>query len=783
MRGLDNIQSLIFSDKENVLSREIGLDPYERKPLLYYAFDSSIFSDDLYGSVADKLDQAGDRFSWIDQHPFLFSLCLVRRFFEQSNGVRYNLFANGLKIDKKLKGSLGGVFQDFDSDRDRRYNFHKVLAESLFFFGAQTSQYYGVLSHVRQEFGRAESVEDAYRTILNDETTLPFAYDYLLQDEDDLFRELLCGKHTENMRLQEVVTRNLSRLLRDTSANTGWAINWSAKKLDVLVERLVLADGSISNLTVKCDGRPHPYSLDKCRYETVENKRRFPTIRISELFDDLPLRSGCEVSLGPAYKKTVNGLFRSEAPLIFRKAGDIARLWTPNDDNPIKEEDVIRASELVLLKRDGAVHDVRLGDELLSLDRKSISLGGCRYSSVLIAVNQRHGERAKPLIVDGIQICKAGVRPRFEVVDQAIRIHSSGGDLFCANENVELQLNSQENIDEEKLKVTGLDYSVSGSSVFLTVIPEGVFVPVVYDKIKTRIVRLPAEYERVESAPMKAIDGFWKPNKPKWGTPGKTTGTLFCGDQEHDAWVPWELVRFAWKKIGVGHEWEHGEVQTFSSFGELAKCCVELWSPVRGKLKLGDVELSQFEEGLNSVRFDSPEIRQALRSCLQDVETIGAVKNLCCYLDDGICLVVAKVSLEPITPILVQTQTAAFSVYVPCDADVENWNVCILEESRIGQPIQWLKLVRGRKDFGLELNGACSWVLLCTGNDWKTKWIEFCIQSAGRIPTEMLSFVPPQRAPLEDRLSNIENIKEQLGLIRDFLGQFDMRIFRETLVD
>jgi len=773
----------LFLEKEKELRKVVGVDPFARKPLLHYAYDSGLFSDDLYKEIGDKLDHSGDHLSWIDEHPFLFSLCLVRRFFEQSNGSKYNLFGKALKINKKLDKSVGGVFQNFDADCDRRFNFHKVLAESIFFFGAKTSQTYGVLSHIRQEFERAESDEDAYRSILDEESTLPFAYDYLLQVEDDLFRELLCGRHTENMWLQEIVTSNLSRLLRDTSANTGWAINWSAKKLDVLVERLVLADGHISNLTIKCDGKPHTYSLDEFRYETVENKRRFPTIRISELFDDLPLRSGCEVSLGSAYKKSVKELFGSDAPLLFRKAGDIARLWTPNDDSPIKEEDVIRASELVLLKRDGVVHDVRLGDELLSLDRKSISLGGCRFSSVLIAVNQRRGEKAKPLIVDGVQICKVGVRQRFEVVDQSIQIQTSGGDLFCADENVELQLNSQENLDEEKLKVKGLYYHASGSSVLLTDIPEGAFIPVVYDKIKTRIVRLPAEYEQVERTPMQAIDGFWEPHEQKWATPGKTTGMLFLGSRKQEAWVPWDSVQFAWKKVGIGQTWEHGRVKVLRSFSELDKHCLELWSPAHGKLKLGDVELCQLEEGLNAIRFDSPEMSQTLRSCLQNVETIGSVENLCCCLGGGNCLGVAKVSLEPATPVLIRTQTAEFSVYVPCEADVGSWNVCVLDESRIAQPVRWRNLVSGRNDFNVEMNGQCCWAVLCQGTDWKTEWIDFLVQATGRTPTEILAFIPAQRAPLSDRLGNLKEAGEQLGLVKSLLSQFDGRIFRETLVD
>jgi len=774
----------VFLNKEREVQDRIGFDPLARKPLLYYAYDSDVFSDDLYEAISAKLDNAGNNhLQWIEQHPFLFSLCLVRRFFEKSNGVKYNLFANDLHINKELGSSLDGVFQAFDSDCDRRFNIHKVLAESLFFFGAKTSQAYGVLSHIRQEFERAESDEDAYRAILNEEITLPFAYDYLLQMEDDLFRELLCGKHTKNARLQEVVTSNLSRILRETSANTGWVINWSAKRLDMLVERLVLAGGHISNLTVKCDGRTHTYSLDGFRCQIVEDKRLFPTIRLSELFDDLPFLSGCEVSLGHAYKETVQELFRSKAPLIFRKAGDIARLWTPNEDGMIKTKDVIHASELVLLKHDGVIQEVRLDDEYLSLDHKSISLGGYRFSAVLIAVNQRRGEKAKSLIVDGIHICKVGVRARFEVVDQAIRIQTSGGDLFCANENVELQLNSQEILNAENLKVIGSSYLVSGCSVLLTDVPEGVFVSVVYNKIKARIVRLPAKYELIEFEPMKAIDGFWKPNESKWATPGKTTGVLFLGDQKQEAWVPWDSVQFAWKKIGIGQAWEYGQMKTIHSFPDLNKYCLELWSPAQGKLKLGDVDLWQLEEGLNSIRFDSPALNQALRGCLQNVETIGTVDNLCCYLSNSNCLDVAKISLEPAIPVLIQTQTEEFSVYVPCNVGIKDWNVCILDEFRIAQPVRWLTLVSGRNDFNVEINGQCCWAVLCQGSDWKTEWIEFLVQAASRTPTELLAFIPMQREPLSDRLGDLEEAGQQLGLIKSLLNQFDERIFRETLHD
>lgn len=271
--------------KEKELRDSIGLDPLARRPLLYYAYDQDVFSDELYSTVGKCLDGVGDHIPWIDQHPFLFSLCLVRRFFEQSNGVKYNLFGNDLKINRGLDSSFDGFLHAFDSDCDRRFNIHKVLAESLFFFGAKTSRTYEVLSYVRHEFERADSDEDAYRAILNEEITLPFAYYHLLQKEYDLFRELLCGRHVENRRLQEVVTSNLSRLLRDTSANTGWAINWSAKKLDVLIERLVLADNHISNLTVTCTGEARRYPLEKFRCENVANKRRFPTIRIEKTKD------------------------------------------------------------------------------------------------------------------------------------------------------------------------------------------------------------------------------------------------------------------------------------------------------------------------------------------------------------------------------------------------------------------------------------------------------------------------------------------------------------------
>jgi len=773
----------VFLAKENELRDTVGLDPLARRPLLYYAYDPGVFSDDLYKSVGAVLDGAGDRFSWIDQHPFLFSLCLVRRFFEQSNGVKYNLFANGLRINNLLEGALGGVFKNFDSDCDRRYNFHKVLAESFFFFGAQTSQYYGVLSRVRQEFERADSVEDAYRSILNDESTLPFAYNYLLQAEDELFRELLCGEHQENRALQNAVNSKLSRVLRDSSANTGWAINWSSKKLDVLVERLVLADNHISNLTVTCAGETQRYPLGQFRYENIANKRCFPTIRISELFDDLSLRSGCKVSLGHAYQETVKELFKSELPLVFQKVGDIARLPVLNEDGSVKKDDVIHASELILLKDGEPIQGVKLGDECLSLDRKSISLGGHRFSAVLIAVNRRFGEGAKPLIVDDVQICRAGIRPHFEVIDQKLRIQSSEGDLFYAEENVELQLNSQEILAPEKLKVAGLDYPVAGTRVLLEGFPEGIMAPVAYNKIKTRVLRLSKEYGQVESAPMQAIHEFWKPDSREWATPGKTTGALLFGDQKYEAWVPWELAQFAWKNLGVGFDWKYGSVQTFSSLGELEKNCVELWVPSRGKLKLGDVELCQFEEGLNSIRFDSPEMSQTLRSCLQNVETIGGVDNLCCCLSDGNCLDVAKVSLEPTLPVLIRTQTAEFSVYVPCEADVGSWNVCVLDESRIAQPVRWLNLVSGRNDFNVEMNGQCCWAVLCQGTDWKTEWIDFLVQAAGRTPAELLAFIPAQRAPLSDRLGNLEEAGEQLGLVKSLLSQFDGRIFRETLVD
>jgi len=234
--------------KEAELKQKIGLDPIARKPLLYYAFDSSLFPDDLYESLGNYiLDRTGDQLPWIKRHPFLFSLCLVRRYFEKSDG-RFNLFKG--RIDKLLNTSFGGILHDFDSNCDRRFNVHKVLAEAFFFFGAKTSKYYEVLSHIRQEFDRAESIEDAYRAILNEEIALPFAYEYLLRVEDPLFRELICGTHTENARLQEIASRHLSEILRDSSANIGWAINWSAKKIDILIERLVLADSRVAELRV-----------------------------------------------------------------------------------------------------------------------------------------------------------------------------------------------------------------------------------------------------------------------------------------------------------------------------------------------------------------------------------------------------------------------------------------------------------------------------------------------------------------------------------------------------
>ena len=773
----------LYIGKEKELRRQIGIDPLSRKPLLYYAYDLNIFSDYLYKTVGDMLDKKGDHLPWIKQHPFIFSLCLVRRFFEKSNGVKYNLFGKNLHINKELDSSFDGVFHFFDSDCDRRFNFHKILVESFFFFGAKTSQIYAVLSHIRQEFERAENIEDAYRTILSDETTLPFAYDYLLQVEDPLFRELLCGKHIKNTQLQNIVTNNLSRLLRDSSANTGWVINWSAKTLDVVIERLVLADGHISNLTVKCNGKSPTYPLDRFRYETVDNKRRFPTIRISELFKNLPLQSGCEVSLGHAYKKTVNELFRTDAPLIFRKTGDIARLWIPNEDGTIKKEDVLRASELILLERNGAVHDIRLGDEFLSLDRKSISLGECRFSAVLISVNQQHGENAKPLIVDGIQLCRVGVRPRFEIVDQTLRIQSCTGDLFCEGENTELQLNSQELFNVEKLKITGSNYSVSGNRILFKNIPENILAYIIYDKIKTRILQLPLEYKKIEDTPMQEVVGFWEPHKPEWTTPGKTIGTLFLGSHQLEAWIPWDSAQYAWKKNGIGYQWEYGQEETFDSLKTLAEYCVELWLPVRGKLKLGEIEIYQLEEGLNSIRFDALKMKNALRQCLQNIETVGTASTLHCHLEDGSCMDIAQVTMEPIEPILIKIKESMFSVYLPYDVVVENWNVCVLDEHRIAQPVKWLELAHGRNDFNVEMNEQCCWVVLCQGNDWKSDWIDFLVQAAGRTPTDVLSFVPLQRAPLNDRLSNIEDAGEQLGLIKGFLIQFDERIFQETLDD
>lgn len=57
----------LYRGKEVELSKLIGLDPLNRKPLLYYAFNSNVFSDYLYKTVGDMLDKRGDHLSWIRQ--------------------------------------------------------------------------------------------------------------------------------------------------------------------------------------------------------------------------------------------------------------------------------------------------------------------------------------------------------------------------------------------------------------------------------------------------------------------------------------------------------------------------------------------------------------------------------------------------------------------------------------------------------------------------------------------------------------------------------------------
>jgi hypothetical protein len=760
------------------LNEIIGLDPVGRKPLLYFAFDSSLFPDELYEILGNKLDKLSDHLPWIKQHPFLFSLCLVRRFFEKSDG-RFNLF--GARVDKLLNTSFDGVFQSFDSDCDRRFNVHKVLGEAFFFFGAKTSKYYDVLSHIRQEFDRADSVEDAYREIQKGEIDLPFAYEYLLGIEDTLFRELICETHTENARLQEITTRHLSKILKGSSANIGWAINWSSKKLDILIERLVLDDSRVTELLAKCDGQSYYCRLAQLRHETKNHKRCFPTIRVSELFErNLPFWTGCEISFGSELRRAVNALCGDEAPMIFRKVGDVARLWTPPSNS---KDEIVRATEFVLLKSSGRVQEVRLGDRQLLFDRKTISLGNDRYDAVLVHVTQQKGENAEPFIIDGEQLCKVGVRPRFEIVEEASCLLSNEGDLFTVGENIGLQLNTHENLDENNVKVDGVGYSVTGSLINLEGLIVGQLVRIGHDKTKTRILRLPQEHDKIAREPMLAIDGLWKPYEPAWSTPGKTSGTLSVGQKQYEAWVPWTRPRFAWKKLGVGHVWEHGRIRTFSSLGNLAEYCVELWLPCRGTLKLAEAVLLDCEEGLNNVRFDTPEMKQTLRVCMQNIALVGSDSSLVCQLGDGECLNVADVTLEPVEPILIKTETAAFSVYVPRTSELSEWNVCILDEQQIAKPVRWRDLTHGRNDFCIELAGQCCWVVLCKGCDWKTGWIDFLVQAAGRKPVEVLPFVPDQRAPIRDRLRGVENAGEQLGIIKGLLVQFDPMLFKETLID
>lgn len=771
-----------LTKKEAWLKEVVGFEPYIRKPLLCYAFDPELYPDDLHECVGSKLDkEKSDVKPWIEEHPFLFSLCLVRRFYEKSDGLKYNLF-KGKSINAVLYASVGGVFHGFDSNCDRRFNFHKVLAEAFFFFGAKTSQYYGVLSQIREEFNRVENIDDAYRTMLNEEVAFPFAYDHLLQNKVQLFRELLCGYHTENPILQELTSEYLSEKLRDSSASINWSISWSSKKLDISIDRLVLSCSNVPKLTVKdCDESCHTFPLEKLRYVIKGNKYQFPLIRVSELFEQLlSLQLGCEISFGRSLSESVGALFSDDLPIIFRKVGDIACLWIPSSKS---KEEVVRASELVLVKRIEKTQSVMHGDKKLSLDRKTVSFEDERYDAVLVQVNQLQGELAYPFVVDGKQICRVGVRPRFEVVDEMNPVQSREGDLFAVGEEINLHLNSKENFDERSVTVEGCKFSVSMNCITLIGVSKGALVEVLYGKIRNRILRLPDRHDQVACNPMLAVEGLWEPNESVWGSPGKTLGELCVGTKRYKAWVPWTNLRFAWKKIGIGQKWEFCAEKLFFSLSELKEYCLELWLPCQATLKLNDVALSDCAEGLNTIRFDNPEIGLKLKKCFKNAASLGSDSPLRCQLPDGSYQQVAEVVLEPNSPILLKKESNGFIVYIPGNYETEDWNVCVLDERRIAKPIEWLDIKHGRNDFGVGNIGQCCWVVLCEGRDWKTNWLDFLVQAAGRKPVEVLPFVPKQRAPLRDRLLGVEKVGEQLGIIKGLLAQFDVTLFQETLAD
>ena len=587
-------QQKLFKEKEDQLREKIGTDTSVRKPFICYIYNEDFLSVEMYEAVVNKLNRYGDHISWCEKHPFLFALCLIRKFLEESDGTKYNLFYKDLKINKFLDSSLNGILHEFGPNDDRRYNIHKVLSESLFFFGAKSSRSYGVLSRIRQELRNFDNVEDGCREILDNEVSIPFAYYYLLLKEDATFCNLLLERH-ESKELQEYISSSLSDKLHDTFARIGWAIDWSSKSLDVFIERFILADQRIMQLKVN---KTFEISLDKLRYTKDHNTRQFSTIALSQIGCEIVVDQKISISCGI---KEELPLLKFDKPVVFHKIGDFARQWIPDSK---KSDEVLRASEILLLYDADVKPEIKLGKTLLECFCHIIKLNRKRFYAYHIDTSQLYGKEACPLFVNDEQLFRVGVRPRFIIKNGIINIYSNDGFLISNMEIITIQLSTQENIKNNELEVFGCDnYKVNESTLTLSRVEIGRVIRIVYrNRIRTKILRINDNVLPIIDDPTRRLVGVWQPDEQYWSYPGKTFGNLTVCGISYRVWVKWSVVKFAWRNIAVNEKWKINEKHDFrEGFLDLNQWILAVWLPKNGILKLGNLELCQFEAGLNQI--------------------------------------------------------------------------------------------------------------------------------------------------------------------------------------
>lgn len=772
---------------EEDLRRRIGYDLLRPKPLLTYAFDSSFLPEDCYETIVGNLDSGTYGISWIENHPFLFSLCLIRKFFEESDGKKYNLFSGDLRVNKLLNDSLGGILNDFGPDEDRRFNVQKLLVESLFFFGARTSRSYGFLSRIRQELINNASAEEACREVVENETSLPFAYYYLLYREDETFCKLLKGEH-ENQYLQDIVSKNLSKVLHDNSARINWTIEWQSKTLDILIERLTLTDQRIAQLKIN----EMALNLDNLRHYTDNSgTRRFLPIYVNKIFEnqdsDLGLAYSESIVVSCGFKEKLPHL-SFEKPVIFHKVGDLARQWVPESN---KATEVIRASEIVLLFDQNTSHEFKLGEKILENKFFTVTLNRKRLYAYLCNTSISDDNTPRSLFVDDNPLCKVGNKPSFELLENDLdAMHSDDGILLTTKENPVLQLNTRESVAGGDIELSTGSFRVEDHSVHIEGLDTGATAKISYNKIKSKIMKLPAEIDQVIRDPFKKTEGhkwIWTPEDEEWDHPGRSLGELLIAGDSYRIWVKWNNMHFAWKKLQVGSQWEKDRIEHFGNFTELKNSVLEIWLPVKGELICGDEKLCWLHEGINRIRFDDAEIDDSLNKCFNNIGALGRTASLECMTDsDNRSRIVGEVKLIPTEPLILKANHETCFVYMPYDLDKEEWSLFILNERTIEQPVERYKLKDGRNFFDIKHPDICSWVILSNkiSSQNEIPWLNFLVilNQLKKTDLKVLSFIPDQRAPLRIRLQGVMNPSEQISNIRNIISHHD-DLFKETKID